>query len=343
MGSGSAIDSPDAPDPEVLRGWLADSLGRRVERVAVERFPAGYANGAWRLDVETAGTVQRMVLKAPRVPSVVYQLDQCREARLMATLGRVGAPLPAVLAIDEGTRAVGRPCFVMECVEGRSVPDGPGGVHVDGWFRAAGPRAQRAIWDSFHDALATLHAADPAVVADVYDGPVGAVEFLHYWRAALLDVVDAHVAPRHIAVFDWLRANIPSSADAPLALCMGDARLVNGIVSDGEVRALVDFEVAYVGNPMADVGYSLFVDRSQRAGTESPVPGIPPDDDTWSRWSVKTGRALTDVDYWSAFGATIIVVTATRAMVQWGLVDPFAEEFNGMLPAWESMVERAAR
>ncbi len=237
-----------------------------VERVTVERMAAGYANGAWRLDVETAGAVQRMVLKAPRDPSIVYRLDPCREARVVAALGRAGAPVPAVLAIDEGTRAVGRPCFVMECVEGRSVPDGSrGGYHDDGWFRDADPGAQRAIWDSFHDALAALHAVDPAVVADAYDGPVGAVDVLQYWRDALLDVVDATAAPRHLAVFDWLLANIPSSADAPPALCMGDARLVNAIVTGTEVRALVDFEVVYVGNPLADVGYSLFLERSQRA------------------------------------------------------------------------------
>ena len=231
----------------------------------------------------------------------------------------------------------------MEYVEGRSVPDGPRGYHDDGWFRAADLSAQRAIWDSFHDALAALHAVDPAVVADVYDGPKGAIEVLQYWRNALLDVVDVAAAPRHVAVFDWLLANVPLSADVPPAMCMGDARLVNAIVNGTEVRALVDFEVVYVGNPLADVGYSLFLERSQRTNSGSPVPGIPSEEDTWSRWSQKTGRELTDLDYWSAFGAAVIVVTASRAMVQWGLVDPFAEEYNGMLPAWESLVDRAAR
>ena len=53
---------------------------------------------------------------------------------------------------------------------------------------------------------------------------------------------------------------------------------------------------------------------------------------TWSRWSRETGRDSTDLDYWSAFGAAVIVVTATRAMVQWGLADPFVEEVNGLVP-----------
>ena len=73
------------------------------------------------------------------------------------------------------------------------------------------------------------------------------------------------------------------------------------------------------------------------------MPGIPSEEDTWSRWSQKTGRDLVDLDYWTAFGATIIVVTATRAMVQWGLVDAFAEEHHRMLPEWESLLDRANR
>ena len=86
---------------------------------------------------------------------------------------------------------------------------------------------------------------------------------LAYWRDALLDVTTADRAPRQLAVFDWLLANIPASAEEPQALCMGDARLVNSVIAGSDVRALIDFEVAYVGNPAGDVGYSLFLDRSQ--------------------------------------------------------------------------------
>jgi aminoglycoside phosphotransferase (APT) family kinase protein len=331
----------EAPDALVLRDWLTDALARPVGHVDVELLPQGHANGAWRLELETDDGRRRMVLKAPRAPSIVYQLDPRREARVVEALARAGAPVPPVVAIDAGTRAVGRPCFVMEWVEGRSVPDAWPGAYHEGWLRDAGPDAQRAIWDSFHDALAAVHRVDLDALASAYDGPRGAVEVLQYWRAALLDVVAAEAAPRHLAVFDWLLASLPPSADAPPALCMGDARLVNAIVDGSEARALVDFEVAYVGNPTADIGYSLFLERSH--AQSAALPGLPTEDETWSRWSRATGRDLADLDYWMAFGATIIVVTATRASVMWGPPDSFAEEHNGLLPLWESVVDRAAR
>jgi aminoglycoside phosphotransferase (APT) family kinase protein len=252
-------------------------------------------------------------------------------------LGRAGAPVPAVVAIDPSARAVGRPCFVMEWVEGRSVPDAWPNAYHAGWFLDAGADAQRAIWDSFHDALAAVHRVELGALATAYDGPRGAVAVLDYWRDALLDLVDASAVPRHLAVFDWLAANVPPSADAPLSLCMGDARLVNAIVDGTEVAALVDFEVASVGNPIADIAYSLFLERSH--GHTAPLPGLPSEEETWTRWSAATGRELVDLDYWMAFGATIIVVTATRASVMWGPPDSFSEDHQGLLPLWESVVQ----
>jgi aminoglycoside phosphotransferase (APT) family kinase protein len=332
------VTSAEAPDTDILREWLAEALGRPVHAVDAELLPAGYANGAWRLEATTDDGVQRMVLKAPRQPSVVHALDPSREARVVDAVGRAGGPVPSVIARDDGARVMGRPCFVMEWVDGRSVPDDfPATYHGQGWFRDADAGTQRAIWDSFHDALASLHRVDPAAVVDAYGGPAGAKDVLAYWREALLDVVDPAAAPRHLAVFDWLEANLPASADDPLAVCMGDARLVNGIVADDAVRTLVDFEVVYLGNPLADVGYSLFLERGHRAG--DPLPGIPTEAETWARWSEATGRPLVDLDYWTAFGATVIVITAARATAIWA--GAFSEDGAGLLPAWEALVETA--
>ena len=327
-------------DPDVLQGWLSDAIGQPIARVELELLPQGHANGAWRIVADTPDGPRRMVLKAPRVPSIVHALDPCREARVVDALGRAGAPTPEVVAIDAGTTAVGRPCFVMEWVEGHSVPDAWPNAYHDGWFLEAGAEAQRATWDSFHDALAAVHRVDLDALADAYDGPRGARDVLRYWREALLAVADESLVPRHLAVFDWLESNVPASADTPLALCMGDARLVNAIVEGADVKALVDFEVAYVGNPTGDIGYSLFLERSH--GHTAPLPGLPSEAETWARWSAATGRELRDLDYWMAFAATIIVVTASRAGVMWGPPDSFSEGHQGLLPLWESVVEQAA-
>ena len=100
MVSDSSTDGADAPDPEVLREWLGDALGRPVSQVVVEQLAGGHANGAWRLDVTMGdGCVGWCSRRRGRRASCTG-CDPCREARVVGGLGRSGAPVPAVLAID---------------------------------------------------------------------------------------------------------------------------------------------------------------------------------------------------------------------------------------------------
>jgi aminoglycoside phosphotransferase (APT) family kinase protein len=123
---------------------------------------------------------------------------------------------------------------------------------------------------------------------------------------------------------------------------MGDARLANCLVVGNRVRALVDFEIAYTGNPAADVGYSVFFETLQRRSATRPLPGFPAADDTWARWAEATGRTAGDRDYWTAFGAMMLSITATRAMIQWGLAGPSLESDNPVVAEWEAIVASAA-
>src|SRR6185295_11921655 len=105
-----------------------------------------------------------------------------------------------------------------------------------------------------------------------------------------------------------------------------------------EARALVDFEVAYIGNPKADVGYSLFFDDLQRANAPQPLPGAGTADDAWDRWGAATGRDTDDRAFWTAFSAMVVVITASRAMVQWGLAGSSLDDDNPLVGLWEQAV-----
>jgi aminoglycoside phosphotransferase (APT) family kinase protein len=334
---------PDDADARIATR-LGSELGHPVSVVEVTRLAGGHSSGAWRLDVTTDRPLGPYVLKAPEVPSVVYQRDAVREARILDDLGRAGAPVPAIVAIDASGDVVGRSSFVMELVEGRTVEDaGPGGFHATEWLRSMSPTEQRAVWDGFHDAMAALHTVEAAKVPDASLGPNGSLDVIEHWRASLLDAAPAENVPRQLAALDWLAANLPPGADVEPAVCMGDARIVNALIAGTDTVALIDFEVAYAGNPAADVGYSLFISASQHATADPPLPGIPTPDETWARWSRATGRSIEHRDYWTAFGAMVLAITATRAMVQWGIAGPSVDTDNPLVAAWEATVEQAAR
>jgi aminoglycoside phosphotransferase (APT) family kinase protein len=284
-----------------------------------------------------------LVLEAPLLPSVVFRREAGREGRVLDALGRIGAAVPPVVAIDAAGDVLARPCFVMEHVDGRSLEDTSwAGYHDDPWLQALTTREQRSIWDSFYDALGRLHRADPSTIDEADLLACGSADVISYWRDAVLDVAPPEAVPRQLALLDWLITNLQPRAEDDLAVCMGDARTVNGLVRELEIRTLLDFEVAYLGNPAADVGYSVFVDELQRTNAATPLTGAGTADEGWARWAAATGRDTELRAYWTAFGAMVLGVTATRAMVQWGLAGPSLEADNPVVAMWEQAVGRAA-
>ena len=255
---------------------MAAEVEPTTSAVEVTRLAGGHSSGAWRIDVTADRPVAPLVLKAPGEPSPVYQRDALKEARLLRDAGRLGGPVPAIHALDDGDRSIGRACFLMDLVEGWAPADvPPGSYHSDPFLLESPPDAQRAVWDSFHDALAALHRVDVDLVPDAALGPDGMASVFAYWRASLLDVSIEASAPRQLALLDWLVENLPAGADDDPALCMGDARMVNCLVEGTDVRALVDFEIAYRGNPAADIGYSLFLDWQSRNDPRGDPDGDP--------------------------------------------------------------------
>ena len=334
---------PDDAETRIT-AWVAAEVEPTTTSVEVTRLAGGHSSGAWRIDITAARPVAPLVLKAPGEPSPVYRRDALKEARLLRDAGRLGAPVPAIHALDDGSRSIGRPCFLMDLVEGWAPADvPPGSYHSDPFLLDSPAEAQRAVWESFHDALAALHRVDVDQVGDAALGSDGMASVFAYWRASLLDVLPEASAPRQLALLGWLVEHLPPGADADPTLCMGDARMVNCLVEGTDVRALVDFEIAYRGNPAADVGYSLFLDWQSRNSLEVTLTGIPAEDETWARWEAATGRRVPPGDrpYWKAFGAMILAITATRFMVNLGMPAETVDTANPIVGSWETMVEEA--
>lgn len=328
-------------DPEVLRAWLSDVIGVPLAEVSLNGL-GGHSSGAWALDARSPdGSRRSMVLKMAPATGVVYQRDAVAEAKLMRSLHRLGAPVPEVLAIDSGS-GLGTPAFVMAMLAGRGVEDaGPAGYHADAGLTSASSEDLRAIWESFYDSLASLHNVDVSQVPDDLLGRGGLREVIGHWRESLLDVARAEAVPRQLAILNLLEKHLPADAEEEPAVCMGDARLVNGLIDGTSVTGLVDFEVAYIGNPAADVGYGVFLDNMQRGAAEKPLE-LPSPDETWRRWAKATDRPDKDREYWTAFGAMVLCVTVTRAMVQWGLAGQQPEASNPAIAAWEAVAAAAS-
>lgn len=335
-------DSTTEFDVDALGSWLAVTVDPSIHGVTARRMGGGNSSGAWQLDFGTSAGPGTLVLKTTTESGLVFDCAAAREGRILQAARAAGAPLPTVVAIEDSGAILGRSFFVMELLDGRTVPeDTPASFHGAGWFRDADDTVQRSVWWSFLDTLAQLHSVDVDSVPAGY-GDRGVLDMLGYWHRSLLDAAPAELVPRQLAAIDWLATHVPDDADAQPALCMGDARLGNALLTGEEVHTLVDFEVAYVGNPAADIGYCLMQEAFTRLLTDRPATGIPPAEQTWARWEQRTGRTARDRDYWTAVGATVLCVTGTRAMLKWGIPVETIDSANLVVQQWETLIARAA-
>jgi aminoglycoside phosphotransferase (APT) family kinase protein len=188
--------------------------------------------------------------RPPRPPLPPSAHDVLREARLLRALSGTPARVPAVLAVGADDAIIGSPFYVMELVEGDViVSDVPAALDD--------PEQRRRIADELIDALVEIHAVDwTAVGLEGFGKPTGYLErqlrrFLGLW-----ELNKTREIPAVESVAAWLGENLPSSPAATIV--HGDFRLGNTIFAPGapaRLAAVLDWEMATIGDPLADVGY----------------------------------------------------------------------------------------
>jgi len=182
----------------------------------------------------------------PPVPPGAH--DVLREAALLRGLAGNGVPVPTVLATARAAEVVDSPLYVMTHVTGPVVttrtPE-----------PLATPAGRRAAGESLADTLAALHAVDWRAAGLAGMGRPEGFNARHHRRMRALLV---ELPPAFAQVDAWLAANVPSESGATIV--HGDYRLGNVVLAPdppGRVAAVLDWELATLGDPLLDVGYLL--------------------------------------------------------------------------------------
>jgi aminoglycoside phosphotransferase (APT) family kinase protein len=324
---------PDAVgvDAAILGRYLAD---RDVcgSEITVRPIGDGHSNLTYLV---SDGTRTVVVRRPPPPPLPRGANDVLREARIIAALAGSRVPVPTVLATAEAGEVFDVPFFVMTYV--------PGPVFTTRTHYAPGDAdSRRSLAESLVDVLAALHDVDWRA-AGIRGHPEGATLRQHH-RLASLIADDSGCPPARFRDLDaWLIANAPlerGAAPHGAALVHNDYRLGNLIAQDPPrrtvtsvqsraetrdtthgsvgrgarsargvgVAAVLDWELAAVGDPLVDLGY-LIASWAEPGGQWTPIeelgsasaePGFPSRAELAARYAAITGRDLSALPWYVA-------------------------------------------
>lgn len=289
-------------------GWSPDTLAsleafladHGVMRGPVRARPIG--DGHSNLTYLVAGADRSAVVRCPPPPPIPPGAhDVLREARLLRGLAGRGVPVPKVLAVAEAGEVTGQPFYVMTHVAGPVVTTRTPAA-------LATPSDRRAVALSLVDTLAAIHGVDTAAAGLEWAGrPVG-FNARHLARMRRLVADDGAVPAEFAEVDAWLTANVPPESGA--TVLHNDFRLGNMILAPGppgRVAAVLDWELATLGDPLLDVAYFLAswpepgepLTPTGRLGTAVLEPGWPDRSELAARYTDRTGRDLAGLPWYT--------------------------------------------
>jgi aminoglycoside phosphotransferase (APT) family kinase protein len=270
----------------VLQDQLRAVLPDAVEIRDLNRLTGGASRETWSFDAVLATGELRPLILRRDTPGISRSGPLTREALAIEAAARAGVPEPAILNHSDDPAVLGAAFVIMNRIEGESIARR---ILRDERFALVRPR----LAEQCGEILARIHSI-----------PVEAVPGLERYDV-LADVEGmvrafADPSPALELGLRWLAANRPATADE--VVLHGDFRNGNLIVGEDGIRAVLDWELVHVGDPMQDLGYLCV--RAWRFGGPDPVGGFGSYDDLFGGYERVSGTPVDReaVRWWEVFG-----------------------------------------
>jgi aminoglycoside phosphotransferase (APT) family kinase protein len=292
----------------------------------------GHSNVTYLIE---RGGSEVVLRRPPRPPLPPSAHDVLREARLLRALKDTPARVPDVLAVCSDEETIGSPFYVMERVEGD--------VIVSSIPRPLdSPAERRRIAEELIDALVEIHAVDwMAAGLEGFGKPTGYLErqlrrFLGLW-----ELNKTREIPAVESVGTWLAENMPSSG--PATIVHGDFRLGNTIFASAtpaRLAAVLDWEMATIGDPLADLGYLCMMwteagdptgGMRDSLGAVTRAEGFPDRAEMIGLYEQRSGRSMSDIRWYMtlALWKSVVFMEGNYKRAIAGTTDdPYLKQFG---------------
>jgi aminoglycoside phosphotransferase (APT) family kinase protein len=274
-----------------------------------------------------------VVRRPPRGPLPPSAHDVLREARLLRALEATPVRVPRVLGVCDDPAVIGAPFYVMARIDGDVITSEiPPALD--------NPEQRGRIADELIDALVELHAVDWTTIGlEGFGKPTGYLERQLRRFTGLWEVNRTRELPAVEEVGAWLATNLPESP--PAAVVHGDYRLGNTMFAYGapaRLIAILDWEMATIGDPLADVGYMMI--HWTRPGDDigrfnlqavTTREGFPDRHELIERYEQRSGRSMRALDWYVALAlwkAVVFMEGNYKRALAGSTDDPYLKTFG---------------
>jgi aminoglycoside phosphotransferase (APT) family kinase protein len=322
-------------DEQRLARYLRGQLEGSDQPLSVQQFAGGHANLTYRLRYGDGKRAIEYVLRRPPLgPVAPRSHDMSREYRVLSVLYRIFPLAPRAFVFCDDPELIGAPFFVMERRRGIVVR----GAIPSEFGAGEDPVANRKLSQVVIDTLADFHAADAKQVGlDDLGHPEGFLErqvkgWTERWERAK---TEENTLADELAA--WLSDALPVSP-AP-TLLHNDWRLDNMAVAPddpGRCVAVYDWDMCTRGDPLADLGtvLSVWYAPEEVPASLNPMPTHTPGflsrEEAARRYAGRTGRDVSEFDYYLVFGTFKMAVVLQQIYVRFHRGQTRDQRFAGM-------------
>lgn len=312
------VRAEEALDRDRLTEYLREKLTEFEGPLEITQFPHGHSNLTYLL---RAGDRQYVLRRPPLGNRVPTAHDMVREHRILSALSPVFPLAPRPILLCEDPEVIGAPFYLMERRHGLVLrARGSGGV-------ALTPVLADRLCGAFVSTLGSLHELNyKALGLDGFGRPAGYVErqvngWIQRYRAA-----ETGTVPEMEAVADWLSGHRPGESGA--CVVHNDFKFDNLVLDIADLAqpvAVLDWEMATVGDPLLDLGTSLgyWVEAGDPEELRAAAMGPTMSEGMWTRrriaeaYAERAGRPLEHVTFAYAFGLFKIAVIIQQIHARW--------------------------
>ena len=288
-----------------LATWLRDAGEPVTGSLHGVRVGQGQSNLTYRIDDEAG---RSWIARRPPLGHLLASAhDVAREHRIIAALQSTGVPVPATIGVCEDPAVADVPVVIMEHVEGTVIDD-------EEAARQLAPETRRRLGLELARTLAKIHAVDIDAVGlgDLASRKPYAPRQLKRWSRQL-EESRTQDRPDLDALTSVLTEHLPEPDE--ITLVHGDFHIRNVIIDSatGDIRAVLDWELATLGDPLADVGSSLAYWTQAGevpVGAPTAVDGFPTRAEISAEYLAVSGRSRRTLGFWHTLGLWKIAIIA---------------------------------